>query len=974
MPVSSAANTKFTGTDADINYLISEITRLEDMINELTNPPALLLTFDPTIVDFQNVDSTSGGSYISNIDSSIVSVGEGGMLVENAENGGFVFTDETVEDGNTFSLSTDAKNNGSYGIYTLFGGTNDAANGNYSLGGDYDSIRVRAYIYLPTSYPHYTNAAAQNFSFLTIYDDSTPLAGLNLRFSGEVTPKHYVYRVNPIRIDGTNLVGTTLATNLTLNTWHYLELFWKRGDGTGIVQLLLDGAEIFKWDTLHNNTYQADNIKIGSVSTEAPASGDYYFLDDIIVDNSSIGAYSLTDTTWGNYDTTWVAGDNQDILSVDAINNTRTTITVDSIYGLSEPFSFSATISEKYSTLQSNDYISFNINLSTDTTSGTYVDTIKVLTDQTTQDLIVQANIIGSPPALPTNLQLTSGNRQITGTFTNNGGYIYLLWNTSPDAPILKDSLGYNATSFVITGLDSGTVYYIALMARDYAYNYSDTTAVDSIMAGGISPTGDIIAADYYFDAENGSDLNDGLTDSTAWKTVTKFNTTTFPAGSIIAFRDSMEYRGYWNIAESGTYANRILITNWYGSSSGSYPEFRGSTQISNWTNQGGNIWRASSTLVPNGVWGVFADSVRWIWKEASSTDLNEDYEYYASSTYIDMYSAVNPDTRFVSVEAESGTGTEGQGASVIYVSGNYVTLQYLQANHGTFNGFMVADNATSTRIYDCIASFNGYATDASGNGILNWGDSTNVRRSEIFFNSSHGMQVLAASNRQIIYTVVDSNTFYNNHHTAGIDIQTYGSTGTKFVRDVYVRYNKIYTTTYYPAIERFPAANIMHNFVSSQGGQDLTTYVYFISNLIYGHHGPMIQMQTTARYCYLYNNTLVATAETDYFNVCTYSSTTDLVAKNNIFVSYRSNAAVSSSGTFDYNLYDCVNNGILGTNYIDASPVFTDYANRDFSLQSTSPAINAGFTLGSPYNVDILGVTRPVGAGYDIGAYEYNP
>lgn len=34
--------------------------------------------------------------------------------------------------------------------------------------------------------------------------------------------------------------------------------------------------------------------------------------------------------------------------------------------------------------------------------------------------------------------------------------------------------------------------------------------------------------------------------------------------------------------------------------------------------------------------------------------------------------------------------------------------------------------------------------------------------------------------------------------------------------------------------------------------------------------------------------------------------------------------------------------------------------------------ALNNGATLGSPYNVAITGVSRPQGAGYDIGAYEY--
>ena len=48
------------------------------------------------------------------------------------------------------------------------------------------------------------------------------------------------------------------------------------------------------------------------------------------------------------------------------------------------------------------------------------------------------------------------------------------------------------------------------------------------------------------------------------------------------------------------------------------------------------------------------------------------------------------------------------------------------------------------------------------------------------------------------------------------------------------------------------------------------------------------------------------------------------------------------------------------------------------FALGSASPAVNAGATLGSPYNGCINGaglttpIVRPLGAAFDIGAYEY--
>ena len=56
-----------------------------------------------------------------------------------------------------------------------------------------------------------------------------------------------------------------------------------------------------------------------------------------------------------------------------------------------------------------------------------------------------------------------------------------------------------------------------------------------------------------------------------------------------------------------------------------------------------------------------------------------------------------------------------------------------------------------------------------------------------------------------------------------------------------------------------------------------------------------------------------------------------------------------------------------------NVNPLFNDIPNYDFSLQAGSPAINAGVTLGAPYNADFFGIGRPQGSSYDIGACEYS-
>jgi len=52
--------------------------------------------------------------------------------------------------------------------------------------------------------------------------------------------------------------------------------------------------------------------------------------------------------------------------------------------------------------------------------------------------------------------------------------------------------------------------------------------------------------------------------------------------------------------------------------------------------------------------------------------------------------------------------------------------------------------------------------------------------------------------------------------------------------------------------------------------------------------------------------------------------------------------------------------------------PKFRNIAEKDFTLQAGSPAIDAGANLGSPYNIDMTGIKRPFGTAYDIGCFEW--
>jgi len=64
--------------------------------------------------------------------------------------------------------------------------------------------------------------------------------------------------------------------------------------------------------------------------------------------------------------------------------------------------------------------------------------------------------------------------------------------------------------------------------------------------------------------------------------------------------------------------------------------------------------------------------------------------------------------------------------------------------------------------------------------------------------------------------------------------------------------------------------------------------------------------------------------------------------------------------------------NGYMGENIINENPMFIDYSNNDFHLQSNSPCIDLGTFENAP-STDIENIPRPQGGQIDIGAYEYD-
>ncbi len=108
---------------------------------------------------------------------------------------------------------------------------------------------------------------------------------------------------------------------------------------------------------------------------------------------------------------------------------------------------------------------------------------------------------------------------------------------------------------------------------------------------------------------------------------------------------------------------------------------------------------------------------------------------------------------------------------------------------------------------------------------------------------------------------------------------------------------------------------------------------------------------------------------------------TPNVLIMNNVFFKPGRNVyldSISRQGlNMDYNAYYSTGSGSCATTagthgLCEQNPQFVNAAIEDFHLQSSSPLIDAGATLNGVAD-DIDGIARPRGAGYDIGAYEFN-
>jgi hypothetical protein len=296
-------------------------------------------------------------------------------------------------------------------------------------------------------------------------------------------------------------------------------------------------------------------------------------------------------------------------------------------------------------------------------------------------------------------------------------------------------------------------------------------------------------------------------------------------------------------------------------------------------------------------------------------------------------------------------TADEGGGGMYNYNSAPTITNTTFSYNTADEGGGMNNFHSASLEIFNTTFSYN---TARNGGGMYNIDSEIMILNTVFSYNTADegggGMY-----NKNSFYgygpeTITNTTFSYNTADDGGGMVNDYS--------------DPTITNTTFSYNTAFDYGGGMYNFSSSP----IITNTTFSYNTAGNYGGGM------------FNNSYSSSS----------SSSSSPIITNTVFWGNLKNGSNSLSGadiennnfssptvtyclTQENSVYDGANNGVnnIGTGIINnQDPLFVDAANGDFSLQSCSPAINAGTATGITHTTDIL--RNPHVGMVDMGAYEF--
>jgi Right handed beta helix region len=334
-----------------------------------------------------------------------------------------------------------------------------------------------------------------------------------------------------------------------------------------------------------------------------------------------------------------------------------------------------------------------------------------------------------------------------------------------------------------------------------------------------------------------------------------------------------------------------------------------------------------------------------------------------------------------------------------IFINGSYVTIDGLTVKGRSASQTLTAalgqgkSCTNPTGSLEAKYNTNGIQVDGRVSGNNPTGvkyHHITIKNCTVYECGGSGIQILQAD-----YITIENNKCYNNawysiYAPSGISIYQPYRFDELTITKIIVRNNICYGNRMYvpwpTASCKFTDGNgiIIDDTKHTQAGSTLGSYTgrtLVANNIVYNNGGSGIH-SFASEHVDIINNTAYLNSQTpeiDNGEIFPQDSN-DVKIFNNILVA-ASDQKINSNldnetNYYDYNLHFGGNSTALtGVNPIIGDPKFSNAAGADFRLQETSPAINAGIAtfngVAAP-TTDFINGTRPIGSGYDIGAYEY--
>jgi hypothetical protein len=324
-----------------------------------------------------------------------------------------------------------------------------------------------------------------------------------------------------------------------------------------------------------------------------------------------------------------------------------------------------------------------------------------------------------------------------------------------------------------------------------------------------------------------------------------------------------------------------------------------------------------------------------------------------------------------ITVQHSNGAGIEVSYANNIKIDDNY-TYDTVKSGISTWGATNVVIDNNDIEL--ACNSHPGYESSEENISIASGSTNVEVKNNLVHKAADIGAPGHIGAGGEGINIKDGSHNVRVHHNVVHLDERPDGGPSTRLAFGVDAWAAHTYDIKIYDNI----AYNSAYGFIleSEAGGlgEDLWVYNNIAYNMVHaGYSIPSWGVAGPVSNLHFINNVAY---KCDYGFWGQHSNFTNVEIRNNIFSQISNNPRIllvpgSEVNTLiDHNLFDG-SGSVLGSNSVVGDPKFVNPAGANFHLQDGSPAIDKGLLVNAPTD-DFDGNSRPQGAGFDIGAYEY--